>query len=154
LEWLKTFGLAKNILRPVKGQGINVLGTTWIWTYQISNICFDFLNCACLKTNNTKYSKFDTSKSMSYQGHSKTSTFCFDCILKRAYSAMITYDLSFGMWLYLNVLPFFRFQHILGWSKLFVSDQKLIDFLCWTKIWFQSNKSSFSASTKLFGGAL
>ena len=36
--------------------------------FQISNICFDFFNCACLKTND-KYSKFDTFKWMSYQGH-------------------------------------------------------------------------------------
>ena len=33
--------------------------------FQISNICFDFLNCAC---NNNKYSKLDNSKLMSYHG--------------------------------------------------------------------------------------
>ena len=79
-------------------QLFNVFGTTSIWMCRVSNICFDFLNCTCLKKNNNKYSKFDTSKLMSYQGHSKMSRFCFDCILKRAHSALITYALFFGMW--------------------------------------------------------
>ena len=36
-------------------------------------ICFDFFNCACLKKTitNIRYLEFDTSKSMSYQGHKR-----------------------------------------------------------------------------------
>ena len=28
---------------------IYVLGSSWIWTWRILKICFDFFNCACLK---------------------------------------------------------------------------------------------------------
>ena len=50
------------------------LGRSSIWTwnleFRMSNICFDFFKCAS-KKNNNKYLKFDTSKSMSYQGYLK-----------------------------------------------------------------------------------
>ena len=47
----------------------NVLGSASIWTCRISNICFDFFQLRLPEAKNNKYSIFDTSKSMSYQGH-------------------------------------------------------------------------------------
>ena len=38
--------------------------------FRISNICFEFFQVRLPEENNDKYSKFDTSKSMSYQGQS------------------------------------------------------------------------------------
>ena len=36
--------------------------------FRILNICFDFFQVCLLEDNNHKYSKFDVTKSMSYQG--------------------------------------------------------------------------------------
>ena len=47
------------------------------YEFGISNICFDFFQVGCLKKNNNKYSKFDTSKSMSYQGHKNLFQYLF-----------------------------------------------------------------------------
>ena len=46
----------------------NVRSSSSIWMCRISNICFDFLKFHLPSENNNKYSKFNTSKSMSYQG--------------------------------------------------------------------------------------
>ena len=43
-------------------------GSSSIWTGRILNICFDFFQLRSTENNN-KYSKFDMSKSMRYQGH-------------------------------------------------------------------------------------
>ena len=47
-----------------------ILGSSLIWTFRISNICFYFPQAGALEKikTNIRYSKFDTSKSMSYQG--------------------------------------------------------------------------------------
>ena len=45
----------------------NVLGSTSIWTCRISNFVLIFKLCL-YEENNNKYSKFDMSKSLSYQG--------------------------------------------------------------------------------------
>ena len=54
---------------------INVLGSSSIWTFRISNICCWFLQAGALeKIKTNMYSKFDTSKLMSYQGHKLRNT--------------------------------------------------------------------------------
>ena len=52
----------------------NVTGSSSIWTCRSLNICCCFLQAGALEKTKTniRYSKFDTSKSMRYQGHKTT----------------------------------------------------------------------------------
>ena len=54
---------------------------------------------------------------------------------------------------YSNALSFYRSQNVLGWSKFFEPDQKLI-YKLWQSQTFCAGKIGFSAGTKVFEEAL
>ena len=67
----KTLSAATKVNSKALLKVSNVLGSSSIWTCRISNICCCLLQAGWLEKikTNIQYSKFDTSKLMSYQGH-------------------------------------------------------------------------------------